>query len=180
MKIKITKSYTFDDLLLIPRYSDISSRSNVDISTTIKSIKYNTPLIPANMKTIISKDMINAFYNNKSLSIMHRFSPIEEQLELINSLNIDKNYLSVSIGTKSEDYTNIQKFLDVGISIFTIDIAHAHSKQTADIINFLKKYDTTIIAGNVASVDGARFLWQNGADVIKVGIGGGRYLHNKN
>jgi len=172
MKNIIKKSYTFDDVLLVPKYTEINSRSEVNLNTKLY-IDYELPVVASNMKTIVGKNMIEAFYKNKGLSIMHRFSSMQEQMQLINNLNIDKDYLSVSVGVKNEDYDNVLKFIDLGINIFTLDIAHAHSKSAAEMINYIKKYNKYVIAGNISTKESAKFLWNNGADTVKVGIGGG-------
>jgi len=51
--MNIQKTYTFSDVLLKPRYSEISSRSNVSLQVNIKDFNFDHPIIPANMKTVV-------------------------------------------------------------------------------------------------------------------------------
>lgn len=174
--MNIKEMFTFDDLLLKPKYSEISSRSSINLETKINKLKFKHPVIPANMKSIMSYDMAIAIIESGGLAILHRFDSIDEQLEL--AKEILKNtgaHIAVSIGVQDEDYDNVVKFYNIGIKIFCIDIAHGHSKHCADMIRRIKNIDSDliVIAGNVATGEGAKFLWEAGADVVKAGIGGG-------
>jgi IMP dehydrogenase len=169
---------TFGDVLLKPSYSDIKSRSEVNLSVKIKNFTFSNPLIPANMKSIMSIEMCRELYKAKSLGLMHRFSSIEDQLNLFSDLKLEFgwdifNYIGCSIGVKQEDYENLHKFIKLGLKIFCIDIAHGHSKECGNLCNYIKsKYPSVLlIAGNVATKEGADYLWDCGADVVKCGIG---------
>lgn len=170
-------SLSLDDVLLEPKYSEIISRSNVDVSVSLGNMKFKHPIIPANMKTIMSPDMAFAIAKSGGLAILHRFDLLTERLDLAKSL-IDKfgsQYCAVSIGVQKFDYDNIDKFINVGVKSFCIDIAHGDSKLAIDMIKHLKTnyHDLFVIAGNTCTEGGAYRLWSNGADVVKVGVGSG-------
>jgi IMP dehydrogenase len=171
----IKQSYSFDDLLLVPRYSEIESRSLVNTNVEINGIIYSQPIIPANMKTVISLEMATQLASNKSLAILHRFMNLEEQLDMVkNLMQFGAEYFAVSVGVLEKDKSNIGNFYDAGVRIFCIDIAHGDSKHCIEMIKFIKQFaNTTVIAGNVATGEGASRLWKAGADIVKVGIGGG-------
>jgi IMP dehydrogenase len=175
--LKIRKSLSLDDVLLVPKYSDIKSRSEVDVSVTIGDFKFSHPVIPANMKTICGKDMAKAVIDSGGLAILHRFMPLEEQIQTVLDLRDDNslNHLAISVGVKEEDKNNLVQFLNVGVKIFCIDIAHGDSLHCIEMIKFIKKSSphALVIAGNVATADGAERLWKAGAQVVKAGIGGG-------
>lgn len=175
--MEIKESYTFDDLLLTPQYSEITSRSNVDTSVNIAGLKFSNPIIPANMQTIISYDLAIEVIKNKGLAILHRFMPILEQLSIVEDIikNYGNDYLAVSLGVLTRDIVNLNDFVALGVKIFCIDIAHGDSKLCLDMIEHIKAHnkDLIVIAGNVATGKAATRLWQAGADVVKVGIGGG-------
>lgn len=167
----IKESLALDDVLLVPQYSEVRSRADVDVTVKINDFEFSNPIIPANMKTVTGKEMCKIVTENKGLAILHRFMPIEEQLEIVKDL--DKNYISISVGVKQEDKDNIQKFIDAGIKIFCIDIAHCDSLQGVEMIQFIKGLmpNCLLIAGNVATGSGAKRLWWAGADIVKTGVG---------
>lgn len=180
--MKIKESLSLDDVLLVPKHSTIKSRSEVDTSIQLGTYKYKHPVIPANMKTICGKEMAQAIIDSGGLAILHRFMSLEEQLDTAKELisnNIDgEKHLAVSVGVKQEDKNNIVDFINAGVRIFCIDIAHGDSLQCIEMIQEIKKYEgdnlnLLVIAGNVATGSGAKRLWEAGADVVKVGVGPG-------
>jgi IMP dehydrogenase len=178
--LKITDSYCTDDLMLVPKYSTVNSRANIDISVKLsKGFSFSMPIVPSNMATITEIDMARAMLNNKSLAILHRFMPFEKQLEILTTLwkeNSDAfNYVGVSVGVKKHDYTNVDRFIKAGVKIICIDVAHGHSKACLDMTKYITKNypDVLLISGNVATAHGAIAIWEAGADIVKAGIGGG-------
>ena len=176
--MKISEGLTFDDVLLKPKYSQVKSRSNIDISVKWGSLVYNNPIIPANMKTVTGSDMAETIMLNNGLAILHRFMSVEDQVGIVKKLIKTENaakHLALSIGVKDEDKNNIGIFYRNGVRILCIDIAHGDSEQCVDMIHFLKDQypEIFIIAGNVSSGEGAIRLWTAGANVIKVGVGPG-------
>jgi len=182
MSLKIEESLSYDDVLLKPKYSEVSSRSHVDTSIKINDLIFNHPIIPANMKTVSGKAMAKLICKSGGLAILHRFMPVEEQLSIVKEMYEKypdaSKHVGVSVGVKDEDKKNILKFIEAGVRIFCIDIAHGDSKACIKMIQNIKSIkfppvDTLVIAGNVATGDAAHRLWQAGADVVKVGVGPG-------
>lgn len=173
----IREGITFDDVLLVPKYSTIESRSKINMSVNMDNLEFKHPIIPANMKTVTGIRLAEEIIKSGGLAILHRFMPIEEQLSIANSIidNFGDRHLAVSVGVKKDDIENIHSFLEVGVRIFCIDIAHGDSEQCIDMIINIKNInpDVFIIAGNVATGVGAKRLWVAGADAVKVGIGPG-------
>lgn len=96
--MNIQKTYTFSDVLLKPKYSEVSSRGEVSLKVKIKNLEFNHPIIPANMKTIVGKEMSELNMKNKGLTLLHRFASLEDQLHIFNSLPIGKeSYVGLSI-----------------------------------------------------------------------------------
>lgn len=168
----------FDDVLLIPQYSTVKSRSTVDVSVKLAGkLKYSHPVIPANMKTVTGVEMAWAVAQSGGLAVIHRFMPLEEQGWIAEDIidNFGEKSIAVSVGVKPEDAASISFFLEKGVRVFCIDVAHGDSEQTIEMIKHIKKLDSdvTVIAGNVATGKAANRLWKAGADVVKVGVGPG-------
>lgn len=175
----IREGLTFDDVLLVPQFSEVKSRSTVDISVQLAPglKRYSHPVIPANMKTVTGLEMAWEIVRSGGLAILHRFMLLEEQGWIAEDI-IDQfgpGSVAVSVGVKEEDVANIPFFLEKGVSIFCIDVAHGDSRQTIEMIKAIKaaSQETTVIAGNVATGKAAGRLWRAGADVVKVGVGPG-------
>ena len=76
----IREGFTFDDVLLVPKFSDITSRSQTDLSTNLsRNIKLNIPLVSANMDTVTESTMATTMARQGGIGIIHRFLTIEEE-----------------------------------------------------------------------------------------------------
>lgn len=171
------KMLTFDSFTLIPSYSDISSRNEVDVSTEICGIKSDLPIINANMLSICTPEMIDVLSNKyNTFSSYHRFFDTIDTKKKTLSKIIENNpnsrkYFWMSVGVKPEEYEFIGWLNDVGIKNIIVDVNHGHHKMVGDVIKYIKDNykDMNIMAGNVSSVSGIKFLRDNGANVVKCG-----------
>jgi IMP dehydrogenase len=177
MSLIMRESLTYDDVLLVPQYSALDSRSKVDLSVNVSGLNFDHPIIPANMKTVAGIDMLRFTIESGGLAILHRFMEAWEQLDIAQEIKdiggIDR--FAVSVGIKNTDRELVSSFIDIGVHIICIDVAHGDSKQCVDMVTWIKSNypNVTIIAGNVATGSGARRLWLAGADIVKVGVGPG-------
>src|SRR5271165_1437685 len=178
--MKFEETLTFNDVLIKPSYSEIKSRSEIDLSVNLsKGFNFAIPVFPANMKTIVNLQVAEEFYKLGGMCLLHRFCSINEQIDILKSLHFKYSdifdYVGVSVGVKEEDYKNIKIFYDLGVRIICIDVAHGDSKNCVDMVNFITKNfsDVFLIAGNVATGNGAFRLWLAGADAIKCNVGAG-------
>lgn len=173
----IRESLCYDDVLLIPQYSTLDSRSKVKLSVNINGIEFTHPVIPANMKTVTGIDMSRFIVRGGGLAILHRFMDLKDQIDIAKDMKSmdDIDRFAVSIGIKNTDKEIVSNFVDVGVRIMCIDVAHGDSQQCVEMITWIKSTypNITLIAGNVATGSGARRLWKAGADVVKVGVGPG-------
>lgn len=162
---------TFDDIGLIPSFSDITSRSNVNISTTIHDKKYAFPFVPSNMDTVISPEMCLQLSAHHCMMIYHRFCNLAERLDVVDRFPD----VYMSCGVTDEEKTNVITLIEYGCKNFCIDVAHGHTQLVSDMIMFIRSRckDASIIAGNVCTAEGYRYLAQSGANIIKVGVGPG-------
>ena len=77
----IREGLTFDDVLLVPKFSDVSSRSETDLSTQLsRNISINIPLISANMDTVTESSMAVTIAREGGIGIIHRFLTIQEEV----------------------------------------------------------------------------------------------------
>jgi IMP dehydrogenase len=162
---------TFDDVGLIPKYNPIASRMDTNISTTIHNKTYSFPFVPANMDTVISKQMVHKLTQQNGMVIYHRFCSIDEKISMC------KEYpnMYMSVGISDSERETIDILIQNGIMNYCIDVAHGHSKQVGDVIKHIWENcpKASIIAGNVCTQEGYRFLVESGANIVKVGVGGG-------
>ena len=177
--LKIKEGLTFDDILLVPKYSTVRSRKDIDLSVEFNNgAKFKHPIIPANMKTITGAEMAGKVIDSGGLAILHRFMPAEEQVHIAEDLldfYEDPLHLAMSVGVKKDDKENLAWFHSVGVRTVCVDVAHGDSISCEEMVAWIKnRYPTMfIIAGNVATSWGAKRLWLAGANAVKVGIGPG-------
>ena len=82
--MEIREGLTFDDVLLVPKFSDISSRSQTNLSTKLsRNISLNIPLISANMDTVTEAPMAVVMAREGGIGIIHRFLTIEEEVNQV-------------------------------------------------------------------------------------------------
>jgi IMP dehydrogenase len=175
------KGLTYDDVLLMPRHCEISSRTIPDLESRItKNFKAKIPFISANMDTVTEEAMAMAMGKLGAVGSLHRFLSIEDQAREVKNLYNAKNEIpglivAASVGVKEEGMKRADALVDAGVEILTLDIAHGDSVMMLEVLKYLKKTHphVDIIAGNVAMPDGVRRLIDAGADSVKVGIGPG-------
>lgn len=175
-----SKGLTFDDVLLMPKHSEMNSRRAPNLESKVtKNWTLKTPIISANMDTVTGSAMAIKMAELGGLGILHRFMTPEEQIaevklmrEKIKPLGLP---VAASIGVKEEGMKRADMLADAGVDIFTIDIAHGDSVMMLEVLDYVKKKypKIDVIAGNTAMPDGVRRLIDHGADSVKVGIGPG-------
>jgi IMP dehydrogenase len=175
--LKVIDGLTFDDVLLVPRYSEIRSRADIDLSVKLsKGLRVSHPIIPANMKTITEIDMVRAIYKTQGITLVHRFMPLTEQLDIARPFANDwNNYVGFSVGMKDYDKEAVDQFVKRGVKIICIDVAHGHTQLCINMTEWIaKKYpDVFLIAGAVATAEGAIALYEAGCDAVRVNVGAG-------
>lgn len=169
------KAFTYDDILMVPSYNHWESRKVVDISMRCKKGKLSLelPIMTANMDTITETDMANYIGAKGGIGVLHRYMSIENNVRMFKDC---KYPVFVSVGCGAEDLERAEALRDAGSGLFCIDVAHAHAKyvgRTLKNIRMILGDDVCIMAGNVATYAGADHLASCGADIVKVGIGGG-------
>lgn len=172
---------TYDDVLLLPRHCEITSRTIPILSSRLtKNKTIETPFIAANMDTITEFEMAAKMGTLGAHGILHRFLTTEQQcnqVKLLLELRAEHPglHVSASVGVKEEGMRRADALVDAGVEILTLDIAHGDSVMMLEVLEYLKKTypHVDVIAGNVAMPDGVERLINAGADAVKVGIGPG-------
>lgn len=171
-------SYTFDDVVLLPQYSGLDSRSTVSIETTLDKLQLRIPIISSPMDTVTGAEMASWVGQRGGLGILHRYNTIEEQVELVKrvrALSNDKVFVGAAVGVNGDSWDRAQALVDAGANLLCIDVAHGHTKATGEQLKRISsKYsDIEIMSGNICTQEGAKFSEDNGATVLRVGVGGG-------
>ena len=177
----MNESYSFDDIILLPQFSRVESRSQVSLEQRLLGSDVLSPIINSNMDTISSIEMSKVFNERKTISTLHRFQSIEDN---VNQFKQVSNELVVcSLGIDLKELDRAEALSEAGCRLFLIDVAHAASIKTVKFYDALRRkfihdFNTRIIVGNFAtkrSIDD--FLHHSSStrkpDMIKVGIGGG-------
>jgi IMP dehydrogenase len=171
------ESLCFDDVLIVPQFSDIISRKHIDIGGTLSDIKFSLPIISAPMDTVTESAMVNVMEKHGGLGIIHRYNTIDEQVKMVyRSINAGTKNIGAAIGVTNDFIDRATALCDAGVKIICVDVAHGHHVMVRHALEVLRNtFGTTvhIVAGNVATLKGFNDLADWGADSIRVGIGGG-------
>jgi IMP dehydrogenase len=104
--LEIKEGLTFDDVLLVPKYSNITTRSQTDLRTNLsKNISLNIPLISANMDTVTEAAMAIAMAREGGIGIIHRFLTIQEEVEEVLKVKRSASVMIENPYTVSPDQT---------------------------------------------------------------------------
>lgn len=175
----MNEAFTYDDVNLIPNYSELSSRSLADTMVELCGWKFKLPIVPANMRDVIDINLAKYLSENGYFYIYHRFGDkIDHPLNFVRQANEEKwKLISISVGVnvKDKDFIDCLLWEQHRVDFITIDVAHAHHSKVKSMVEFIKKNFPTakLIVGNIATYKAYSDLCQWGADVVKVGIGQG-------
>ena len=168
------QTITFDDVLLVPQYSEIVSRKSIDISSALSdNIVLDLPIIAAPMDTVTNSHLINKMNKYGAMGVLHRYNSTYEQVAAIKRIDGLK---AAAVGVTGDFADRALKLVNAGASIICVDVAHGHHALVKHALKVLRNtigYDIHIMVGNVATLEAFNALSDWGADSIKVGIGGG-------
>ena len=173
--------FDYDNILLLPRKCRVDSRAECDPSIEFGARRFNLPVVPANMKTVVDEPITEWLAANGYFYVMHRFDL--DSLAYAKAMRSKGLYVSISSGVKPADYQVIDHLAleGVGADYITIDIAHGHAESVRRMIEHIKEKlpKTFVIAGNVATPEAVIDLENWGADATKVGVGPGKVCITK-
>ena len=171
----IKEALTFDDVLMLPRFSSILP-SNTDISLKLtNNIDLKVPFLSSAMDTVTESNMAIAMAQEGGIGVIHRNLNIQKQSSEVKKVKNKKLLVGAAVGTNKEDFERAKSLIDSGADLIVIDTAHGHSKKVLKTLSKLKKIKSKIpfCVGNIATGEAAKKLYNSGADIIKVGIGPG-------
>ncbi len=166
---------SFDDVLLFPDYADFS-RSEINLSTKLtKKITLSLPFVSAPMDTVTESKLAIELATLGGIGIIHRNLTIEDQANEVKKVKAKKLLVGAAIGASKGFEERIEALSKAGVDVVVVDSAHGFSKGVIETTKYIKnKYPKIeVIAGNVATFDGAKALIKAGADGIRVGMGPG-------
>lgn len=184
------KGLTFDDVLLIPAESHVLP-NEVDLSVNLAdNIKLNLPFISAGMDTVTESSMAIAMALQGGMGVIHKNMSIVAQageVATVKGVMLSGNFtraavdeenkllVAAAVGVTSDTFQRAQALLEAGANAIVIDTAHGHSAGVLRKIKEIREHfpKATLIAGNVATAEGTKALFDSGVDIVKVGIGPG-------
>lgn len=186
-KFQEQEGITFDDVLLVPGYSTFPKEDAVIASSLHEKIHLNIPIISSPMDTVTEYEMAVAMAQNGALGIIHRNMSIENQVSIIEKVKQkqpvsplsaidDNNRLLVGAAISPNDSEErVEKMIECGVDLIVIDSAQGYSSLIIKNIKNIKTQfpSIPIMAGNVATYEGAQALIDAGTDILRVGIGPG-------
>ena len=180
------RALTYDDVNIVPKYSELESRGDVKLNTRFtKNTEITIPIVASPMDTVTELDMAREMMELGGVGIVHRFMSIEKQAKMINELcympgteHIIVNKASprcAAVGVTEDYLERSQELVKNGCNVLLIDVAHGHHKLVGEAIEEIKTRlsSVEVIAGSVATGEACEYLCERGADAIRIGTGNG-------
>lgn len=166
---------SFDDVLLVPQKSAVESRSQVSLKTEIApGFFLEIPIVATNMDSVTGVDMAVAMAEKGGLALIPRFESPEAEADKITRIKKRKARVFGTIGLRDDFLKRAELVVKAGADGLLLDLAHGHMTKTLEAIKIVKnRFKLPLIAGTVATYEGAYDLFFAGADAIKVGVGAG-------
>ncbi len=191
MRIETEVKLDYKDVLIRPKRSRLSSRSNVDVFRELKfphsdHVWRGVPIIAANMDTVGTFNMASALSEHHMMTALHKFYQLEDYKSFVASpisSGLDRwDSVFFSFGITEADLEKMDQVMEIGDKALNtkpkficLDVANGYSEPFADMVKRVReKYDNVVImAGNVVTGEMTEELILSGADIVKVGIGPG-------
>ena len=174
----------FDDVLIRPKRSTLSSRRLVDLNRKFEfrhsnEIWEGIPVIAANMDTTGTFEIAESLKKEKMLTAIHKFYTLDQWAKSINSNQIDLEHCAVTFGVEeaenADEFFNYLKKNNLNKPKFIcLDVANGYTELFLDLVKKIRsKFNNPLIAGNVVTGEMTEALVLAGADIVKIGIGPG-------
>jgi IMP dehydrogenase len=178
--MKPRKAYAFDDVMLIPRYSEMNSRGDADLSTSVAGVPLRIPIIAANMSSVCEETMSIALGEMGGLGIIHRMCSVEREAKMVKAVHDAGQQVGFSIGVGT-DWRDRMEACRRYASIVCLDVAHGHHRRVVELLTqyFQTYQDCPIVVGQIATAKAAGMFIQGIPEkyhrtvAFKTSIGGG-------
>lgn len=182
MDIVNEEQLDFDDVMIEPRPSTVESRKDTIITKPYKfkwtgKVIEGNPAIAANMATTGTFEMARELQKHQMFCALHKHYTAEELIEFLanNKKEFGTNdYIFIGTGLRKDDFTKLQKVMQTGLCRnICLDAPNGYITGFVQHLNKLRHTfpESIIMAGNVVTPEKTVELINNGADVVKVGIG---------
>jgi IMP dehydrogenase len=167
-------SLTFDDVLLRPGYSGFD-RGDIRLETKLtRHISLTSPFVSAPMDTVTEAPLAIALAKAGGIGIIHRNLTIDEQAKQVATVKEAGQLVGAAVGSSSGYEKRVEALVQAEVDVIVVDSAHGYAKKVIDAVKYIKSsHDVQVIAGSVATADGAAALIEAGADGLRVGMGPG-------
>jgi IMP dehydrogenase len=174
MQISDTPGLTFDDVLLKPGYAGFS-RSEIKLKTKLtRNLTLKAPLVSAPMDTVTESNLAIAMGKAGGIGIIHRNLTIEDQSKEVTKVKQAGQLVGAAVGSNPGYEERVEALIAAGADVIIVDSAHGFSKFVIDATKNIKQnHKVEVIAGNIATGEGAKALIEAGADGLRVGMGPG-------
>ncbi|MFN2452454.1 MAG: IMP dehydrogenase, partial [Candidatus Dormibacteria bacterium] len=173
-------AWDFDHLSLVPRVvSTLPHRMDAHPEVALGGARLTVPILASPMPDVCGREMCQAMAGEGALGVLHRFGSIEFQVAefgaALGSMRGDGRRLAAAVGVTGDYRSRCDALHHAGCRVVCLDTANGAHVQTQQALAWVKRThpDLFVIAGNVASAEGFRWLEEQGADAIRVGIAGG-------
>ena len=180
MRIDLDVKLDFSDVLLLPKRSDMSSRSEANIEREMKFkhspyIWKGVPIIVSNMDTTGTIEMARKLQEYKIITCLHKYYTVDDISD-----DLDPDYFMISTGISDTDLERLDKIImQKKINFICVDVANGYAINFQNKVKQIKeKYpDKVIVAGNIVTKELVKELIMHcGVDIVKVGIGSGCFV----
>ncbi len=187
MRIDNTPKLNFEDVLLKPKRSTLTSRKDVDMTRKFtfrnsKKVMNFTPIFASNMDGVGTFSMAKVLQEYKMMTVITKTTTIDEWRKAVGN-GVRLQSVSVCTGTNvmwdkdAQDWKTMQDVLKSfpDVKMITIDVANAYHQNMVGFVEQVREEypDKVIVAGNVVTPEMTEELIIAGADVVKIGIGPG-------
>lgn len=177
MNQKFKLGLSYDDVLLIPSYSKVSSRKEVDLTVNLTPrLTLKLPVISANMTDVTGKEMAITLGKLGGLGVIPRFMRAEDEAKMVGEVKNTGVIVAASVGLRNGMFARAEMLVKAGADVLFLDVAHGHMHNAIVATQSLRQKfgrSVDIISGNIATYEGAVALYKSGADCVKVGVGPG-------
>lgn len=177
------RALDYDDVTLVPRVtSTLAHRADAQPAVDLGPVHLEVPMLGSPMPDVCGVDMCLALAEHGALGVLHRFQSITAQIAELRQVLEHGGPVAAAVGSTGDYRQRFERLRDAGCRVVCIDTANGAHVQVADAIAWMRSRDADIvvIAGNVASAEGFRWLEEAGADAIRVGIAGGSVCETRN